>query len=218
MSSLQPRAFMKIVARVSALAVVLALPYMLMAQSPPAATEVTGEMRALVTLPAKHGAKLTVTTPAFDDHGDIPFENTQYKGNVFPGLSWTAGPSGTKSYAIVMQDTDGSMRDSTGLPTLHWTMANIPASVTKLEAGMTTAPAGSIYGQNYRGTNQPYLGPHTPPGPKHRYHLQVFALDTVLSPDVMASYATMIAAMKGHVLASGEVVGLGQAMTTSGQH
>jgi para-nitrobenzyl esterase len=77
---------------------------------------------------------------------------------------------------------------------------------------MTTPPPGSSYGQNYRGANQPYLGPRTPAGPKHRYHIQVFALDTTISADAFATYATMTAAMKDHVLASGEVVGLGQVM------
>ncbi len=193
-------------------AFVLVMPAACGGQTPPAATEVAANTRALVTLPAKNGARLTVTTPAFSDGGDIPFENTQYKGNVFPGLSWSAGPAGTKSYVIIMQDTDGLMRNSNGLPILHWTMANIPAAMTKLDAGMTKEPDGAAYGPNARGTNQPYLGPRTPPGPKHRYHLQVFALDTVLAADAFATYATLTAAMDGHVLASGEVVGLGRAM------
>jgi para-nitrobenzyl esterase len=194
------------------LAALLAVPASLFAQGAPSPTEVTGNARALVTIPAKNGAKLTVSTPAFANGGDIPFENTQYNGNVFPGLAWTPGPTGTKSYAIIMQDTDGSMRNSNGLPILHWTMGNVPASITKLDAGMSTAPAGASYGPNARGANQPYMGPRTPPGPKHRYHIQVFALDTMLPADAFATYAAMTAAMKDHVLASGEVVGLGQAM------
>ena len=44
--------------------------------------------------PPRNGAHLTVTTPAFADGGDMPFENTQYRGNNFPGLAWTAGPAG----------------------------------------------------------------------------------------------------------------------------
>ena len=201
---------MRLLATLSTLTTVLVTPAALAAQAPPSATEVAAATRALATVPAKGGAKLTVTTPAFRDGGDIPFENTQYKGNVFPGLTWTAGPAGTKSYAIIMQDTDGRTRD--GLPYLHWTMGNIPATITKLDAGMTSPPSGSSYGQNYRGANQPYLGPRTPPGPKHRYHIQVFALDTMLLADAFATYAAMVAAMKDHVLASGEVVGLGQVM------
>jgi para-nitrobenzyl esterase len=164
-------------------------------------------------IPAKGGATLTVTTPAFKAGGDIPFENTQYKGNVFPGLSWTAGPAGTKSYAIIMQDGD-AMRN--GAPILHWTMVNIPASVTKLDAGMTSPPAGSEYGPNIRGASQPYTGPRTPPGPKHRYHLQVFALGTAIALSSKATYADLTDAMKGQVLASGEVIGLGRAPDDAG--
>jgi para-nitrobenzyl esterase len=176
------------------------------AQSPaPPANEVGLQSSALVTVPAKGGATLTVTTPAFKNMTDIPFENTQYQGNKFPGLEWTAGPAGTKSYVVIMQDTDGMIRNA---PILHWTMFNIMG--TKLDAGMTAVPSGS-YGPNMRGANQAYMGPRTPPGPKHRYHLQVFALDTTLAADAGATYDSLTAAMKDHVLASGQVIGLGQA-------
>ena len=178
------------------------------AQEPPTATEAGASMLALVNLPASGGAKLAVTSPAFKTGGDIPFENTQYKGNIFPGLSWTKGPAATKSYTVIMQDGD-AIRN--GAPIFHWSLVNIPASVTKLDAAMAAPPAGSEYGPNIRGANQPYMGPHTPAGPKHRYHLQLFALDTTIPKEAMASYDALTAAMKGHVLASGELVGLGQA-------
>jgi para-nitrobenzyl esterase len=163
---------------------------------------------ALATIPAKSGARLTVESPAFRDGGDIPFENTQYRGNIFPGLSWSKGPRGTRSYVIIMQDPDAM---SGGMPILHWTMFNIPVSVNKLDAAMTEPPAGASYGPNMRGPNHAYMGPHTPPGPKHHYHLQLFALDTVLAADAGASYAALTQAMQGHVLAEGELVGLAQA-------
>jgi para-nitrobenzyl esterase len=163
---------------------------------------------ALATVPAKGTARLTVESPAFQNGGDIPFENTQYRGNVFPGLSWSHGPSRTQSYVIIMQDPDSLAE---GMPILHWTMFNIPKSVTKLDAAMTEPPAGSSYGPNIRGPNHAYMGPHTPPGPKHHYHLQLFALDTTLAPNAGDSYATLTQAMQGHVLAEGELVGLGQA-------
>jgi para-nitrobenzyl esterase len=165
---------------------------------------------ALVEFPPKNGAHLTVTTPAFPEAGDIPFENTQYRGNTFPGLAWSAGPAGTKSYAVIMQDTDGQRN---GMPILHWTMYNVPVSVTKLDPGMTPTgnPQGSHYGPNVRGNEQAYMGPRTPPGPKHHYHLQVFALDTALTADPSLSYDGLTGAMRDHILASGEVVGMGQA-------
>jgi para-nitrobenzyl esterase len=175
------------------------------AQEPPKDPEVGIGQLALTTIPAKGGAKLTVTSPAFKHMGDIPFANTQYQGNTFPGLEWTAGPAGTKSYVIIMQDTDAVMR---GGPILHWTMYNIPG--TKLDAAMMAPPAGSSYGPNIRGANQAYWGPRTPAGPKHRYHFQVFALDTAIPADPALTYEALTAAMKDHVLASGEVIGLGQ--------
>lgn len=178
------------------------------AQQPPPATEVGAELAALKTAPAKGGAKLTVTT-AFPNGADIPFEYTQYQGNTFPGLTWSAGPAGTRSYVVIMQDTDFMMR---GAPILHWSLYNIPAGTTSLPKGMapTANPPGSAYGPNYQGQARPYLGPRTPAGPKHRYRFQVFALDTTIPADPAITYDSILGAMKDHVLASGETVGLGQ--------
>jgi para-nitrobenzyl esterase len=161
---------------------------------------------ALDLMPAK--VRLTVTTPAFKDGGDIPFENTQYRSNTFPGLSWTKGPAATKSYVLIMQDNSLLLR---GAPILHWTLFNIPASVTRLDAGMAPAgnPAGSSYGPNYMGAAKPYTGPRTPPGPGDNYHFEIFAIDTTIPDEGKSSYEAITAAMAGHVLASGEVVGHG---------
>lgn len=198
----------QITAAALAAALGLSLSGAVLAQQPPPATEVGGALAAINTVPAKGNAKLTVTT-AFPNGADIPFEYTQYQSNTFPGLAWSAGPAGTRSYAVIMQDTDFMMR---GAPILHWSLYNIPANVTALPKGMapTANPAGSAYGPNYMGQARPYLGPRTPPGPKHRYRFQVFALDTTIPADPAITYDALVAAMKDHVLASGEVVGLGQ--------
>ena len=173
-----------------------------------------GRPNALVEFPAKADAKLTVTTPAWQNGGDIPYENTQYRGNTFPGLAWTAGPRGTMSYVVIMQDTGAIVR---GAPILHWTLYNIPTSVTKLDTGMaaTGNPPGSSYGPNIRASAQPYMGPRTPAGPKHPYHLQVFALDTTIPADPAITYDGLTGAMKDHILASGEVVGMGSVDPTA---
>jgi Raf kinase inhibitor-like YbhB/YbcL family protein len=173
----------------------------------PPAVEAGKDLAAQVTLPAKDGAKLTETTPGWRHGEDIAFRYTQYQGNEFPGLAWSAGPDGARSYAIITQDTDFVAR---GAPILHGSVVNIPSTVTKLPAGMhpDAIPAGSIYGPNYQGAGKPY---RTPPGPKHRYHMQVFALDTMLPTDFAPkSYAELHDPLKGHVLASGSVMGFGQ--------
>jgi aldose sugar dehydrogenase len=180
----------------------------------PPTPDASSNLLATVTMPAKNGAKLTVTTPGWANNADIPYEYTQYRTNTFPGLEWTKGPASTKSYVIIMQDSGMLMR---GGPVLHWTLFNVPANVTKLEKGMAPDgnPKGSSYGPNYQpnpAVGKPYLGPRTPPGPKHRYHMQVLALDIMLPADFKpASYDELIAPMKDHVVASGSVIGLGQA-------
>ena len=48
-----------------------------------------------------------------------------------------------------------------------------------------------------------------PAGQTHPYHFEVFALDTRLGIDpVKADRTTVVNAMKGHVLAEGEIIGL----------
>ena len=77
-----------------------------------------------------------------------------------------------------------------------------------LSAGATTPPDGALQGSNIRGPGGAYAGPHPPAGgPVHHYHFQVFALDTALDLPQGVKVADLVAAMKGHVLASGELVG-----------
>ena len=179
------------------------------AQSPPPVDPAPGaSLLVTATNPAKE--KLTVSTSGWKNGEDIPFKYTQYQGNTFPGLEWSKGPASTKSYAIIMQDSAFVMR---GSPILHWSVVNIPPTTTKLAEGMKAEekPTGAIYGPNYRGVAQPYLGPRTPAGPKHRYHIQVLALDTMLPADFAPkNYDELTAPLKDHVVASGEVTGLGQ--------
>ena len=192
--------------RIAAALVLLAMAVPAAAQAPPPA--VPPAQTAMELFPARGGALLSVTTPAFRDGDDIPWANTQWKTNTFPGLAWKGAPSGVKSYAVVMQDPDLKVR---GAAVLHWTLFNIPASITRLEPGMTDPPAGSSYGPNYKGPAGAYLGPRTPPNRKDHYHFAVFALDTTAPADAGSSYEALAKAMEGHVLASGEVVGLAQA-------
>jgi len=162
---------------------------------------------ALAVFPPKTALKLRVSSPAFADGADIPFKNTQYEGNVFPGLRWGHGPYGTRSYVIIMQDADVNWH---GGPLLHWSMYDIPAGGTHLDPGLVAPPIGASFGPNVRGPSNPYMGPHTPRGPKHHYHFAVLAVDVVVPVDPKLSYDALAAAIQGHVLASGEVVGLGQ--------
>jgi phosphatidylethanolamine-binding protein (PEBP) family uncharacterized protein len=80
--------------------------------------------------------------------------------NKSPELAWTAGPSGTQSYAIVLQDLTNI---TGGKPFVHWAMWNIPATTLMLPAGleataMPSVPAGSsqksFSGNGYQGSGK----------------------------------------------------------------
>lgn len=192
--------------KLGTIATMMVLPLSLL----PALAQGNPAQDAMMELPAKNGAHMTVGTLSWPDGGDIPLENTQFGNNAFPGLIWSSGPKGTQSYAIVVQDTDALQN---GEPVLHLTLYDIPGDATRLNVGMVPEgnPRGSNYGPNYMGNAQPYLGPYPPPGPKHHYHFQIFALDTAIPADPKISYDRLVSAMRGHVLASGEVVGVSAA-------
>jgi Raf kinase inhibitor-like YbhB/YbcL family protein len=132
---------------------------------------------------------------------------SEYADGVSPPLSWNAVP-GAKSYAIILEDPDAKPPK----PFVHWLAWNIPANVTQLPEGLQeqprlTEPAGVLQGRTTRGSIG-YYGPKPPVGdPAHHYHLQVLALDTMLDVPFGADRDKVMAAVSGHVLAKGEIVG-----------
>ncbi len=153
--------------------------------------------------------KLTVTSSAYKDGGAIPKVHSLYEQNASMPLSWTAGPEGTRSFAIVMDDPDVAPPQ----PVNHWVAWNVPADVTNLPEGFEAGdrpqnPKGMAQGAN-SGGKIGYAGPHPAAGdPAHHYHLQVFALDKTLDLPIGARRAELLDAMKGHVLAAGDLVGI----------
>ena len=154
-------------------------------------------------------AKLTVTSADIKSNTLIPNDNSAYGKSLSPQVTWSKGPASTKSYAVLLEDSDAQAR---GMPITHWLAFNIPATVTSLPGGLTpqgtaTPPAGFLFGNNITG-KPAYFGPRTPPKTTHHYHLEVVALDTVLTLPEGAPRNVFADAAKGHVVATGEVVGL----------
>jgi Raf kinase inhibitor-like YbhB/YbcL family protein len=129
-------------------------------------------------------------------------------GNQSPDLSWSGAPSGTKSFAVTMYDPDAP----TTVGFVHWVLFDIPPNVTSLAAGAGShkhAGVGATQGFTDFGFSR-YGGPCPPSGdPAHHYHLTVYALDLdKLGVDDTTTYAKFRFIIRGHVLATGEVVGL----------
>jgi len=153
---------------------------------------------------------LTLTTSAFPDGGEVPAKYTQSDPNpISPKLEWTNVPTGTVTFALILHDPDVAIQKKTG-DVLHWMAFNIPGTATSLPEGMpatATMPDGTIQAKNLRGAVG-FMGPGAPAaGPDHHYTFELFALDTKLDLGPDASRDAVLAAMDGHILGKGVLVG-----------
>lgn len=164
---------------------------------------------AFQLLSSNNAQPLMVQSPAFPSGAPIPLKFAVEGVNISPPLSWTAGPQGTKSYAIIMEDPDVAQNP----PFVHWLLFDLPADTLSLPKGIPplpelAKPAGALQGKNDRGSIG-YVGPNPPPADAtHRYYFQVFALDKKLNLPVGATREELIEAMQGHVLSNGHYIGL----------
>ena len=108
----------------------------------------------------------------------------------------------------MMEDPDANLK-----PVTHWIMANIAPNATSLPENVMKGMEmvnGAMQGANHTGKIG-YFGPKPPRAdPPHKYHFQVFALDTKLNLPSGFNRQTLLDAMKGHVIAKGETVGMYQ--------
>ena len=95
--------------------------------------------------------------------------------------------------------------DAPGGTFTHWLVYGLPAGITSLAA----VPAGAAEGVNDFG-RPGYGGPCPPRGPAHHYHLVVLALDTRLGLAAGAARPDLESRIRGHVLATGELVAIYQ--------
>jgi Raf kinase inhibitor-like YbhB/YbcL family protein len=148
--------------------------------------------------PGKEVAVLSLTTTAFEAGESIPVRNTCDGANVSPALAWTGLPDGTASLALLVDDPDAP-----GGAFTHWLAWGIDPAAGTLAEGAT--PAGE--GRNGFG-DLGYGGPCPPKGHgPHRYVFRLYALDARLKLDPGADKAAFQAALAGHVIGTGELLG-----------
>jgi len=156
------------------------------------------------------GPGLTLTSPAFEDGAVIPNKYTQADASpVSPKLEWKNVPMGTVSFVLLMHDPDVAMGKKTDDVT-HWMAFNIPGTATELAEGQSAEPKladGTIQVVN-TGRKVGFMGPGAPPaGPYHHYTFELFALDTKLDLGPDATRDAVVAAMQGHILGKGVLMG-----------
>jgi len=143
-------------------------------------------------------SSISITSPFFHAGGDIPAKFTCNGTNVSPELQISSVANEAKSLVLIVDDPDAPR----GLFT-HWIVWNIDPKTTRIAEN--SAPTAGVQGTNDFGKRN-YGGP-CPPSGMHRYFFKIFALDIKLELKPSARRAELDAAMRGHVLAEGELMG-----------
>jgi Raf kinase inhibitor-like YbhB/YbcL family protein len=139
--------------------------------------------------------KLVVSSEAFEHEGNIPSLYTSDGDAVNPPLEIEQIPEGTKTLVVIVEDPDapGGVFD-------HWLTWNV-APVTKIKENSIPG----ISGINSAGKTGYH--PPSPPSGEHRYYFHVFALDKILHIVAGEEKKALVAAMEGHILAKGTLMG-----------
>jgi Raf kinase inhibitor-like YbhB/YbcL family protein len=146
---------------------------------------------------------LQLDSTSFSNEGAIAQRNTCDGADLSPSLQWSAGPAGTKSFALVMHDPDAEF-DFT-----HWLVYNIPPSVHSLSegaSGHSAMPQGSLEGTNSF-NRFGYSGPCPPSGKPHHYLFELYALDSRFNLGTGAMRNNFDSAVARHILAEGRMTG-----------
>jgi Raf kinase inhibitor-like YbhB/YbcL family protein len=153
---------------------------------------------------ARQPTPIALTSPAFTEGQAIPARHTGDGEDVSPPLAWGDVPEGTGSLALVCEDPDAPRGTWT-----HWVLFNLPPATRTLSEAVpkqATLPDGAVQGTNDFG-RAGYGGPAPPPGKPHRYFFKLYALDAPLRLQAGASRAQLLAALHGHVLGEGQLMG-----------
>ena len=145
--------------------------------------------------------RIAVTSRSFSSNAAIPVDFTCDGADRSPALTLSAAPPGTRTLAIIVDDPDAPGGDF-----VHWVAFNLKGDATSVPEAVDVGDLGGIAGLN--GFGRPgYNGPCPPKWELHSYSFHVYALDAALPGRSNATADDVQAAMNGHVLGEGVLVG-----------
>jgi Raf kinase inhibitor-like YbhB/YbcL family protein len=147
---------------------------------------------------------IEISSPAFAEGATIPRRHTADGDDTSPPLRWSGAPADTARLALVCEDPDAPRGTWT-----HWVAYNLPAGLRELPEGVPAEAEladGTRQGKNDFGALG-YGGPAPPRGKPHRYYFKLYALDAPLALAAGATRAELLAALQGHVLDEGHLMG-----------
>jgi len=146
-------------------------------------------------------SSMKISSPAFENNQFIPVKYTCDGEDINPPLQIENVPKEAKSLVLIVDDPDAPI----GIWS-HWVVFNIDPSVQFIEED--SSPEGAVEGLNDFKKHS-YGGP-CPPSGTHHYYFRLYALDTTLDLSSEATREDVLEAIKGHILASAELIGLYQ--------
>jgi Raf kinase inhibitor-like YbhB/YbcL family protein len=148
--------------------------------------------------------RLEMSLADFSQGQFIPDRFSSYGEGISPALAWSGVPENAASLVLVVEDPDATSTR----PFVHWLAWNIDPRAGGLPQDVAPGGklAGMVQGANSRG-KPGYFGPRPGGSKPHRYVFQLFALDARLTLDAGAKRAEVLAAMAGHVIAKGQLMG-----------
>jgi hypothetical protein len=147
---------------------------------------------------------LSLSSTAFKEGDKIPIKYTCDAEDISPPLAWGEPPQKTQAFVLIVDDPDAP-----GAVFTHWVLFNIPGNIRQLGEGIPAQEwlqSGASQGKNDFGKTG-YGGPCPPRGSAHHYRFTVYALDRSLDLKPSASKNQILDAMKGHILAQGQLMG-----------
>lgn len=157
----------------------------------------------------------TIVSPDFQDGGPLPVW-TEFGGtyaaeagcfgkNLAPELDWRNVPSGTQSFALLVNDMDAPIAGGWH----HWVVYDIPGSVSELEGhGVVQYTQGSTSWDTNGIPVVGWGGPCPPAdGQTHHYIFTLYALSTATLSGPGLTYEQVISAIGPYVLGSTVIIG-----------